>query len=61
MLICQSFYLLYYALNRGQNESYKQALLDFAYFVNVWAVSSVTEFSFPPNLNFNLLRRIQGA
>ena len=27
MLIRQSFYLLYYALNRGQNESYKKALL----------------------------------
>ena len=35
--MCQSFYLLYYALKRGQNESYKKTLLDFAYFVNVLA------------------------
>ena len=38
VLICQSFYLLYHALNRGQNESYKKT----KYFGN-----SVTEFSFP--------------
>ena len=36
--MCQSFYLLYYALKRGQNESYKKTLLDFAYFVNVLAI-----------------------
>ena len=50
MIISQSFYLLYYASNIGLNESYKKALLNFAYFA--------TEFSFPSNLNFNLLSRI---
>ena len=29
---------LYYALNRGQNESYQKALLNFAYFVTVLAI-----------------------
>ena len=28
----------YHALNRGQNKSYKNPLLNFAYFVNVLAV-----------------------
>ena len=29
---------LYYALNRGQDESYKKALLKFAYFINLLAI-----------------------
>ena len=37
LLICQSFYL-YYASNRGQNEWYKNDLLNFVYFVNVFAI-----------------------
>ena len=56
MIICQNFHLLYDALNRGQNESYKKALRIRKCFGN-----SITEFSFPSNLNFNLLRRIQGG
>ena len=32
VLIRQSFYLLYYVLNRGQNESYKKALLNYFFF-----------------------------
>ena len=38
VVICQSFYLLYYALNRGQNEPYKKALLNLAHFVNALAI-----------------------
>ena len=56
MLNCQNFYLLYDALNRGQSESYKKALLIRKCFGNY-----MTEFSFPSNLNFNLLSRTQGA
>ena len=37
--MCQSFYLLYYVLKRGQNES-KKTLLDFAYFVNVLTIQN---------------------
>ena len=33
-----SKFLLYYVLNKGQNESYKKALLNFIYFVNVLAI-----------------------
>ena len=40
MLIFQSFYLSYHALNTAQNESYNKALLNFAYFVNVLAILS---------------------
>ena len=52
MPICQSFYFLYYALNRGQNESYKKALLNVAYFVAKYFGNYVTECSFPSNINF---------
>ena len=56
MLTCQSFYLLYYALNTGQNESYKKAKLRL--FRKCFG-NSATEFSLQTNLNFNLLSRIQ--
>ena len=55
MLICRSFYLLYYALNRGQNEDFTSLCLFCEYFGN-----SVREFSFSSNLSFNLVSRIQG-
>ena len=38
MLICQSFYLLYYALNWGRKESCEKTLFNFAYFVNILAI-----------------------
>ena len=60
-LICQSFYLLYYALNRVKNKSYKKASFNFAYFVDKCFGNSVTEFSFLARLNLNLLNRKQGA
>ena len=60
MLIYQSFDLLYYALNRGQNESHKKALLiqKLRLFCECFG-NSIIEFSFPSNLNFNLVSKIQ--
>ena len=46
----QSFYMLYYTLNRGQNELYKKALLNFTYFVNVLAVMLQNFPSIKPKL-----------
>ena len=40
VLICQSFRLLYYTLNRGKNESCQNGLFNLIYFVNVLAILS---------------------
>ena len=52
LLIYQSFYLLHYALDRGQNDSYKKASLNLAHLnlVNVLAI---------PWLNFPFHRTIE--
>ena len=60
MLIYQSFFLLYHALNLGQKESRKKALFKFIFFRKCFS-NSVTEFSCAfliYQANFNLLKRI---
>ena len=46
VLIYQSFYLLHYALDRGQNDSYKKALLNFAH-LNLVNFLAILWLNFP--------------
>ena len=67
VLICQSFYLLYYALNRGQNQSYKKALLNFFFYQGFLSRTLTTQRTagerkgpfFIPFYHFHLLPNIQ--